>query len=46
MVSDFRRKKLMYMFRVLDKDGNGTIEKKDFEMACCFGVCRAHWKHR
>ncbi|XP_013148035.1 PREDICTED: calcineurin subunit B-like [Papilio polytes] len=46
MVSDFRRIKLMYMFKVLDKDGNGTIEKKDFEMACCFVVCRAHSKHR
>ncbi|KPJ08054.1 Calexcitin-2 [Papilio machaon] len=42
MVSDFRRKKLMYMFKVLDKDGNGIIEKKDFEMSCCFGACRAH----
>ncbi|CAK1587329.1 unnamed protein product [Parnassius mnemosyne] len=31
MVSEFRKKKYLYLFNGLDSDASGTIEKKDFE---------------
>ncbi|XP_023951245.1 calexcitin-2-like [Bicyclus anynana] len=34
MVSDFKRKKLMFLFKIFfDSDGNGSITKKDFELS-------------
>lgn len=33
-ISDFRKKKLMYVFKVfIDVNGSGTIDKKDFDLA-------------
>ncbi|CAH2093305.1 unnamed protein product [Euphydryas editha] len=33
MVSEFRKKKLLYLFKIFfDADGSGTITKKDFEL--------------
>ncbi|XP_013148139.1 PREDICTED: calexcitin-2-like [Papilio polytes] len=43
MVSDFRRKKLMFMFKFLDKDGSGTIEKKDFLLAAEHAAKQRGW---
>lgn len=34
MVSDFRKKKLMYLFKIFfDADGSGVVSKKDFELS-------------
>lgn len=33
MLSDFRKKKLSFLYRFFDKDSSGTVEKKDFEQA-------------
>ncbi|KPJ08057.1 Calexcitin-2 [Papilio machaon] len=33
MVSEFRKKKLLFLHRFFDKDAGGTVEKKDFEQA-------------
>ncbi|XP_045537286.1 calexcitin-2-like [Papilio machaon] len=33
MVSEFRKKKLLFLHRFFDKDASGAVEKKDFEQA-------------
>ncbi|KPJ08056.1 Calexcitin-2 [Papilio machaon] len=44
MVSDFRRKKLLHMYKFLDKDGSGTIDKKDFQLAAESMTKQRGWK--